>query len=499
MNLLTLIIFLPLVSIPLFMLLHKKSEYIKYISLATFAVQLGFGLWLWQQFDTHNPGLQFVARHTWIDVSTSSFSFVSTYFVAVDGLNLALVLLSSLIFLISTLASWKVDKKPLAYFALLHLLATTTLGCFLALDLFVFFVFFEFMLLPMYFLIAIWGGPRREYASIKFFLFTLFGSLLILIVFIWLYLQTGSFDLLVLKSARFPLESESTKNTMFLLLFVGLAIKLPAVPVHTWLPDAHVEASTPISVVLASLLLKTGGYAMIRLGLYIFPEQLMQYAGLIAAVGVISIIYAAFNALAMNDLKKMIAYSSVSHMGFVLLGIASCNIAGINGAIFQMVSHGIISAALFLIVGVLYDRVHNRSIDHFRGLAFKMPQFTTITSIAFFASLGLPGFSGFIGEILVLLGAFETATQTLLFSKWWVIAACFGILLSAAYYLWTLQRMFFGKYWLKEGLKWSQQLTDISGREKYYLYLLCLLMLLLGIMPNIILEEINLTVTSLLK
>lgn len=499
MNLLTLVIFLPLLSIPIFLLLHKKTEYIKVISLLTFLAQLCIGGLIWFQFDSQNPELQFISKHSWISVVSQNFSFKSDYFVAIDGLNLALVLMSSFIFVISTIASWNVDKKPRAYFSLLHLLACTTIGCFVAMDLFVFFVFFEFMLLPMYFLIAIWGGPRREYASIKFFLFTLFGSLLILIVFIWLYIQTGSFDITVLKTQHAALDGLPLKGTMFLLLFVGLAIKLPAVPVHTWLPDAHVEASTPISVILASLLLKTGGYAIIRLGIYIFPAQLVEYAWLLAVVGVVSIIYAALNALAMNDLKKMIAYSSVSHMGFVLLGIGSCSIGGINGSVFQMVSHGIISGALFLIVGVIYDRVHNRSIDHFRGLAFKMPLFTTVTSIAFFASLGLPGFSGFIGEILILLGSFEGASTHHLFSQWWVIAACFGILLSAAYYLWTLQRMFFGKYWLKEGSKWSTELTDINSREKIMLYMLCFLMLLLGLVPNLILKEINVTVTHLIK
>jgi NADH-quinone oxidoreductase subunit M len=252
-------------------------------------------------------------------------------------------------------------------------------------------------------------------------------------------------------------------------------------------------------VILAALLLKTGGYAIIRLGFNVFPQELMQYSWMLAATGVISIVYAAYNALAMNDLKKMIAYSSVSHMGFVLLGIASCNITGVNGAIFQMVSHGIISAALFLIVGVLYDRVHNRSIDNFRGLAFKMPQFTTVTSIAFFASLGLPGFSGFIGEILVLLGAFDSASHLKLFSRGWVIAACFGILLSAAYYLWALQRMFFGKYWLKEGSKWSSMLTDIHVREKIMLFSLCALMLVLGIKPSLILDAINQAVSQLIS
>jgi NADH-quinone oxidoreductase subunit M len=499
MYLLTLIIFLPLLSIPLFLLLGNKPQLVKLVSLVTFCFQFTASIVLWLQFDKLKAGSQFVESYNWINIQTSSFSFISNYLVAIDGLNLALVILSSFIFIITTIASWKVDKKPLAYFSLLHMLACTTMGCFLAMDLFVFFVFFEFMLLPMYFLIAIWGGARREYAAIKFFLFTLFGSLLLLVVFIWLYIEVGSFDINVIKDNALSLDQSPIKGIMFLLLLTGLAIKLPSVPVHTWLPDAHVEASTPISVILASLLLKTGGYALIRISLYVFPTQLVEYSWLLATIGVGSIIYAAFNALAMNDLKKMIAYSSVSHMGFVMLGIAACNPSGIDGAVFQMVSHGIISAALFLVVGVIYDRVQNRSIDHFRGLAFKMPQYTIVTSIAFFASLGLPGFSGFIGEILVLLGAFDASINFSLFSKWWVIAACFGILLSAAYYLWTLQRMFFGKYWLKEGLKWSKALTDINAREKLMLYTLCVIMVVLGVAPSFILDEINITVSYLLK
>ncbi|MFN8436674.1 MAG: NADH-quinone oxidoreductase subunit M [Cytophagales bacterium] len=499
MYLLSLIIFLPICTIPFLLYIGNKVEQLRIVSLITFVVQLLLSLVLWKNYDSNNLSIQFVENINWIHLQTENFSFISNYKVGIDGLNLALVVLSSFIFIISVLSSWKVSQKPMAYFVLLQILACTTLGCFLALDLFVFFVFFEFMLLPMYFLIAIWGGVRREYAAIKFFLFTLFGSLLILLVFIWLYLNFQTFDIIELQANFKNIASAPYAVLMFFLLFIGLSIKLPSVPVHTWLPDAHVEASTPISVILAALLLKTGGYAIIRICLGIFPQILQEYSYFVAIIGVISIVYAAFNALAMNDLKKMIAYSSVSHMGFVLLGIAACNTAGINGAIFQMVSHGIISAALFLVVGVIYERVHNRSIDNFRGLAFKMPNYTLVTSVAFFASLGLPGFSGFIGEILVLMGAFDAASSTKAFSTWLVIAACFGILLSAAYYLWTLQRMFFGKYWLKEGNKWSSQLNDLTTREKLMLFSLAVFTILLGVYPNLILKDINQSVELFVK
>ncbi|HSI90338.1 MAG TPA: NADH-quinone oxidoreductase subunit M, partial [Adhaeribacter sp.] len=276
----------------------------------------------------------------------------------------------------------------------------------------------------------------------------------------------------------------------FLLLFIGFAVKIPVVPVHTWLPDAHVEAPTPISVLLAAVLLKVGGYGLLRIVYPIFPEAAMHFSTLVAGLGVLSILYGGFCALAQNDLKKLIAYSSVSHMGFVLLGLASLTIEGVNGAIYQLFSHGLISAMLFIIVGVLYDRYHDRSITNFRGLASKLPAFTVLTVIAFFASLGLPGLSGFIAELLVLLGAFTSASVNRLVPRWLVLLGAFGILLSAAYYLWALQRMFFGKFWVKPELA-IENVRDLTFREYLMLVPLALLILAFGIFPDLLLAKIN--------
>lgn len=495
------------------------------------------------KFDASESRIQLSEKLDWITVNMQSMGYLSIdYFVGVDGLNMSLIVLSTFIFVVGLIASWTIKENAKAYYSLYLLLTISVLGCFVALDLFLFFLFFEFMLLPMYFLIGMWGGTRREYAAIKFFLYTLAGSIFILIAIVALSISAiepyetanqmniNGDNASVLATIQSQLQSDKIPNRalvhtlnilqlsdksnyikeswlawdklntingiqprsfIFLLLLVGFLIKVPSFPVHTWLPDAHVEASTPISVILAALLLKTGAYGILRVAFTIMPDQAKEFAWLVATLGVISIIYAAYNALAMNDLKKMVAYSSISHMGFVLLGIAAATTESISGAVFQMVSHGVISAALFLIVGVLYDRTHNRNIDTYRGLASKMPVFTTITVITFFASLGLPGFSGFIGEVLILLGAFASHTHNGLISRWFAVVATFGILLSAAYYLWTLQRVFFGKYWVKNGPLWSKKLFDLSYREKIMLFPLVMFMIVLGLFPNLILDIIS--------
>ncbi len=549
MQLLSVILFLPvLVAIVMVFLPDSFSKYFKWITISTTFLQLFFVLLLFFQFDTQVSDYQFVEHLDWIKLRLGNMDTVSIeYLLGIDGISMPMVLLSSIVMSIGAIASFTITDRPKAYHSLYLLLSGTVMGCFLSLDLILFYVFFEFMLLPMYFLIGLWGGPRREYASIKFFIYTLVGSLLILIVIIALYvsainpletarqiglLQNNQQDFLtaiaearsLIKSDKIPsdllvhtfdirlLSDSSNYLPMsilsyfsdfsiagyparwlgFLLLFLGFAIKLPAVPFHTWLPDAHVEAPTPVSVVLAGVLLKIGGYGLIRIAYPIFPDGAEQFAFLVASIGVFSIVYGAYNALAMNDLKKMIAYSSVSHMGFVLIGIAALNNEGLSGAIYQMFSHGILSAMLFLLVGVIYDRTHDRRIDSYRGLAHMMPQFTFFTAIAFFASLGLPAFSGFIGEFFSLAGAFNSIHLP----KYLSAIACFGLVLGAGYFLWTFQRMFFGKPWLRNQ---ENELKDLDFREKTMLVPLFLLALLFGIMPAILFDVISPTIIEYLK
>jgi NADH-quinone oxidoreductase subunit M len=350
----------------------------------------------------------------------------------------------------------------------------------------------------MYFLIGIWGGPKREYASIKFFLYTLFGSLLILIAIIVLYLAGHTFsipDLIAQPFADSILQlgnatevgGLSIRAWSFWLLVVGFAIKLPLFPFHTWLPDAHVEASTPISVILAALLLKVGGYGLARVVFPIFPFEVQQFSWMLGLFAVITILYGALNALAAKDLKRLIAYSSVSHMGFVLLGLAAGTIEGVAGSIYQMISHGIISAMLFVLAGVLYDRTHDRQISNYSGLQAVMPRYTAMVLVAFFASLGLPGFSGFIAEFLTLAGAFQSQGVNQLLPMWMPLVAVLGIVITAAFYVWTIQRMFFGPFFCRV----ETTLTDLTTREKILLYPLVVATLFLGILPQYLLNWLN--------
>jgi NADH-quinone oxidoreductase subunit M len=461
---------------------------------------------------------QFVQKIEWFSIKLPSFGqFLVSYHVGVDGISIWLVVLTALIMVIGTLASWHYRQQSRGYHILYLVLISSIIGCFVAMDLFLFYLFFELMLLPMFFLIGMWGGPNRSYASIKFFIYTLVGSLLILIVMIGLYISTidpimlaegitqHSFDLLAMSSqlafldgsilspgSGYELFDVPMRSLAFILLIVGFAIKLPIVPFHTWLPDAHVEAPTAISVILAALLLKVGGYGMMRIAYMIFPEAAIDYASWIAAIGVISILYGGLNALAQRDIKRLVAYSSVSHMGFVMVGLAAMTTEGEMGVVFHMLSHGLISAGLFLAVGVIYDRTHNRLIENFSGLAHRLPGYTFVVVVLFFASLGLPGMSGFVGELLILIGAFQAGTSGSVSIAIGLLATL-GIIVSAIYYLWTLQRMFFGKYWVREE-SWSAKIVDLSFREWLMFLPLIFLIILFGVVPSIILDPMNETI-----
>lgn len=487
---LTWITFVPLIAMLVIAFLPKGKENLaKWISLVPTGLQLVLAVWITKAYNANDPGFQLTdGPFNWIPV------FHIQYFMGIDSISVSMVLLTALISFIAVIASWGISKHLKAYFVLLLLLDTGMMGTFVALDFFLFYIFWELMLLPMYFLIGIWGGPRREYAAIKFFLYTLAGSVFILLVMLALYFNStgNTFDLTQLMNINNQTGALAYNGTFSWLrfwcwigLFVGFAIKVPMFPFHTWLPDAHVEAPTAISVILAGVLLKMGTYGMLRFNYALFPDITYVMAKYIALFGVINIVYGALCAMAQTDMKKLIAYSSVSHMGFVLLGMASFTAEGINGAVLQMFNHGTITAMLFIIVGIIYDRAHHRDIDKFGGLYTIMPKYAVWTAFAFFAALGLPGLSGFIAEVLVFLGAFKAFPGL-------TIVALSGVVLGAAYLLWTIQRAFLGapneKY---------KDFPDINGREVISLLPLGIIVLFLGVYPMPLIDLIDSSLTTL--
>ncbi len=525
---LSVIIFLPLLASLLILAVPaNKAPVYKAIAIAVTVVQIALCGYIYftgnfssYQEVYNQQSYQFVEKADWINLQLGQLGTLDIdYFVALDGLSAPLLLLSAVVMLIALVASAEIKQNHKGFYSLLLLANMAIMGTFCALDFFLFYLFYELMLLPLYFLIGMWGGERREYAAIKFFLYTLFGSVFMLLVMVGLYFSvtdpvTGAhtFNLLHMmnpanyqQGALFTAEAGSllfgypTRLIAFIIVFIAFAIKIPMVPLHTWLPDAHVEAPTPVSIVLAALVLKIGAYGILRICFGIFPDGAIAFSFWIGLLGVISIIYGALNALASTDLKRMVAFSSISHMGFVLLGFSSLTPEGVNGAVMQLVSHGFLSATLFFLVGVVYSRVQNRTIAHFSGLATIMPKYTAFVLITFFASLGLPVFSAFIAELFVLIGAFTSESVNGMIPRWMAVIGSVGILLGAAYFLWTLQRMFFGKLHLHGGDEWRVKLKDVSRQEYIVLLGLSLITIAIGIFPSLVFDVSNSAANALLQ
>ncbi|NIR46858.1 NADH-quinone oxidoreductase subunit M [candidate division KSB1 bacterium] len=483
---LSIITFLPLLgALILFLIRGDRQQTIKFTALSVALITFLISLPVYFLFEPH-AGMQFEEIQSWIP------ALGIKYRLGIDGISLFMVLLTTFLTPLVILSSWKsISKNLKGYMISMLFLETGMLGVFVAMDLFLFYVFWEAMLIPMYFIIGIWGGENRIYAAIKFFIYTMVGSLLMLVAILILYFYHGgltgnyTFDILAIQQIDIPLGYQTW---LFLAFGLSFAIKVPIFPFHTWLPDAHVEAPTGGSVILAGVLLKMGTYGFLRFCLPFFPHAVIQFTPWIFALGVIGIIYGALVAMVQPDIKKLVAYSSVSHLGFVMLGIFALNTQGIQGGLIQMVNHGLSTGALFLIVGMIYDRRHTRLIADFGGLAKRIPVFTAFFMIVTLSSIGLPGLNGFVGEFLILLGTFLT-------NKVYAILGAIGVILAAVYMLRMFQRVMFGKLDKEE----NQKLVDLSVREIAVLVPIVLFIVFIGVYPKPFLKKMEPTVNKLIE
>lgn len=480
---LTVLILLPILGAAfIFMVKNEKKSliFIKSIALATTLLEFVISLYVWALYDPKNPSLQLVEKKPWIE------GYNIYYSLGIDGISIFFVLLTTFLLPICILSSWNsIEKRLKEYMISFLILEALVIGTFCAADILLFFIFFEAVLIPMFLIIGVWGGERRVYAAFKFFLYTFFGSVFLLISFISIYYHTDTTDIFELYDLL-PTYTLEVQKWLWFGMFVSFAVKVPMWPVHTWLPDAHVQAPTAGSVILAGVLLKLGGYGFLRFSLPMLPEASNYFADMVIILSIIAVIYTSLVALMQEDMKKLIAYSSVAHMGFVTAGIFAFTQQGIEGAVFQMISHGLVSGALFLCVGVVYDRMHTKEIAFYNGLASLMPKFGLVFMIFMLASVALPGTSGFVGEFLVLLSIFET-------NKIYGALIATGMVLGAAYMLWLYARVMFGEV---RNVKLAL-ISDLNRKEIIAFLPLLLLVIILGVYPKIITENITSSVEVL--
>ena len=483
-HILSLITFIPLAGALLLLVMPRNDSMQRMIAMGVSVITFLVSLPLVTGFQS-NAEYQFVEQASWITVGP----FQMNYHIGIDGISLWLVILTTFIMPLAILSTWSaVQTRVKEYMICLLLLEVGMIGAFISLDLFLFYIFWEVMLIPMYFIIGIWGGKNRIYAAVKFFIYTMVGSLLMLVALITLYFKAGGGDFNIMRFYQVALDP-ATQTWMFLAFALAFAIKVPMFPLHTWLPDAHTEAPTAGSVILAAVLLKMGTYGFVRFAMPLFPDATEKFTPLIATLSVIGIIYAALVAMVQEDVKKLVAYSSVAHLGFVMLGVFALNQQGVSGGMLQMLNHGISTGALFLIVGFIYERRHTRLITDFGGLSKQMPVFATIFMIVTLSSIGLPGTNGFVGEFLVLIGAYESNL------RWFALIATSGVILSAVYMLWMFQRVMFGEL---DNPK-NQKLQDLNAREVVIMLPLLVLIFVMGVYPTPFIEKMSPAIDKMIQ